>query len=109
MSNEVRIELKKEQIAFVKNNQIEESKANAIGYQVYACTDEVACWIGSCTDMASLEEIIGEEELLDTLNETASERELDIILPVLKYNNYKYNFFGDIRTAKKDCYESEEM
>lgn len=109
MANEVRIELKKEKAAFVRDNQIIESKTSSIGYQVFACTDEACCWIGSCTDIESLEEIVSEENLIESINESASERELDIIMPVLKYNKYKYNFFGKIRTAEVYWYETENQ
>lgn len=108
MANEVKISLKRERDAYVVDNKITMSDDLAIGYQVYVNTDEVSCWIGSCLDVKSLEEIVSEENLLESIYESASERELDIILPVLKYNGYKYNFFGEIRTAEIYYYETEE-
>lgn len=101
MANEVRIELKKEKGAYVKDNKIVTSDSPIIDYQVYVNTDEVSCWVGSCMDIDDLEEIVSEENLLESIYESASERELDIIIPVLEYNKYKYNFFGKIRTAEK--------
>ena len=108
MANEVRISLKKERDAYVVDDKIVISDDIAIGYQVYVNTDEVSCWVGSCMDIDALEEIISEDNLIDTLNETASERELDIIMPVLRYNDYKYNFFGKIRTANIYSYCTED-
>lgn len=98
MSNSVRIALKKEQDYIVSDNHIQFQK-ESIGYNVYVCTDEIECWIGSCTDIESLEEIVSEEELIDSIYESASEREIENIIPTLEFNNYKYNFFGTIRTA----------
>ena len=57
MSNIVRINLKKEQDYIVRNNEIVFQK-ESMGYNVYACTDEVECWIGSCNNIESLEVII---------------------------------------------------
>ena len=108
MANEVRISLKKERDAYVVDDKIVISDDIAIGYQVYVNTDEVSCWIGSCMDLESLEEIVSEENLLDSINESASERELDIIMPVLRHNDYKYNFFGKIRTANIYSYCTED-
>ena len=102
MSNEVRISLKQETSAYVVDNKIVMSDDKTIGYNVYINTDEISCWIGSCVDIDALEEIVSEENLLDSLYETASEEEFSIIYPVLKYNDFKYNFFGKIRTAKKE-------
>ena len=100
MSNIVRINLKREKDYIIKDNEIKFQK-ESIGYNVYACTDEVECWIGSCMDIDSLEEIVSEEELISSIEESASERELEIIISVLEYNNYKYDFFGQYRTAIK--------
>lgn len=98
MSNSVRIALKKEQDYIASDNHIQFQK-ESIGYNVYVCTDEIECWIGSCTDIKSLEEIVSEEELIDSIYESASEREIENIIPTLELNNYKYDFFGTIRTA----------
>ena len=107
MANEVRISLRQEKNCYVADNKIV-SNDTPIGYKVYVSTDEVSCWVGSCMDIDALEEIISEDNLIDTLNETASERELDIIMPVLRYNDYKYNFFGKIRTANIYSYCTED-
>lgn len=98
MSNIVRINLKKEQDYIVRNNEIVFQK-ESMGYNVYACTDEVECWIGSCNNIESLEEIISEKELISSIEESASEREIENLMPVLENNTYKYDFFGQIRTA----------
>ena len=77
MSNSVRIELKKEHQAVVFEGKIKET-CGPIGFQVYVCTNEISTWIGTCT---------------------ASECEIENIMPILKFNNYKYDFFGETRTA----------
>ena len=98
MSNIVRINLKKEQDYIVRKNETVFQK-ESMGYNVYACTDEVECWIGSCNNIESLEEIISEKELISSIEESASEREMDILLPALECNNYIYDFFGKLRVA----------
>ena len=100
MSNMLRIGLKKEQDYIVRNNEIIFQK-ESIGYNVNGCTDEVECWIGSCNDIESLEEIISEEELISSIEESASEREMDILFPALECNNYIYDFFGKLRVAAR--------
>ena len=100
MSNMLRIGLKKEQDYVVSDNHIQFQK-ESIGYNVYAYTDEVECWIGSCNDIESLEEIISEEELISSIEESASEREMDILFPALECNNYIYDFFGKLRVAAR--------
>ena len=98
MSNSVRIELKREHQAVVFEGKIKET-CGPIGFQVYVCTDAISVWIGTCTDVESLEEIISEEELIKSIYESASECEIENIMPILKFNNYKYDFFGETRTA----------
>ena len=98
MSNIVRKKKKKEPDYIVRNNEIVFQK-ESMGYNVYACTDEVECWIGSCNNIESLEEIISEKELISSIEESASEREMDILLPALECNNYIYDFFGKLRVA----------
>lgn len=100
MANMIRIDLKKEREAYVVDNQILESKTS-IGYEVYACCDELHCWIGNCTDINSLEEIVSEEELITSMEESCSEYELNLLMSVLECRDYQYEFFGKIRKAIK--------
>lgn len=99
MANMVRIELKKEYKAEIKHGNIYDMPS--CGYEVYACCDELSCWIGNCTDVESLDEIISEEELISSIYESASEYELSCLISVLEHNNYKYDCFGITRTAEK--------
>ena len=100
MANMIRISMKKERPAHVVNNEILEEKTS-IGYEIYACCDELCCWIGSCTDMNSLEEIVSEEELITSIEESASEYEYNCLMSVLECRDYQYEFFGKIRKAIK--------
>lgn len=100
MANVVRIELKKEIDLTVKGDKIVPIDG-PIGNNVYASCDELQCWIGSCTDINSLEEIAGPEELISSIQESASEYELIALMSALNCNDNKYIFFDEIRTAKK--------
>lgn len=101
MANIVRIGIKTETDIVVKDNKLVENRLQPVGYQVYADADSISCWIGSCTDIKSLEEIVSEEELISSIQESASEDELLILMAALECNNNKYIFFDEIRTAKK--------
>lgn len=101
MANILRIGIKTEKDIVVKDNKLVENKIQPIGYQVYANVDSISCWIGSCTDMESLEEIISEEELITSIEESASEDELSILMAALECSGMKYNFFDTIKTARK--------
>lgn len=98
MSNMVRIEMQKEFPAIVSNGEIIECK-NSKAYDVYACCDKIKAWIGYCETIEGLENIVSEENLIESINGSCSNNELDIILPVLNANDLKYDFFGTIRTA----------
>lgn len=100
MANMIRIDMRKEREAYVVDNQILESKTS-IGYEVYACCDELHCWIGNCTDINTLEEIVSEEELITSMEESCSEYELNLLMSVLECRDYQYEFFGKIRKAIK--------
>lgn len=100
MANMIKIDMRKEREAYVVDNQILESKTS-IGYEVYACCDELRCWIGNCTDINSLEEIVSEEELITSMEESCSEYELNLLMSVLECRDYQYEFFGKIRKAIK--------
>ncbi len=98
MSNIVRIEMQREFPAIVSNGEIIECESSK-AYDVYACSDEIKTWIGNCTDIESLEKIAGPENLIDSINQSASEAELNILSSVLFLRDNKYDFFGTIRTA----------
>ena len=101
MSNMLRISIKTETDVTVKDNEFIENRVQPIGYQVYADVDAISCWIGSCTDIKSLEEIVGPEELINSIQESASECESIELMAALECSEMKYNFFGEIRTAIK--------
>lgn len=100
MANVVRIGLKKEVELIVKDNRIIPC-GESNGINVYANCDEIECWIGNCTDIDSLEEIVGPEELISSIQESASEYELIALMSALNCNDNKYIFFNEVRTAKK--------
>ena len=100
MSNLLNISIKQEKDISIKDNQFIENEKQPIGYQVYANVDAISCWIGSCTDIESLEEIVGPEELINSIQESASESEFIELMASLEYYNYKYMFFNEIRIAK---------
>lgn len=99
MANIVRIGLKKEVELTVKDNRIIPC-GNSNGANVYANCDEIECWIGSCSDIKSLEEIVGPEKLISSIEESASEYESIALMAALEANDMKYTFFGETRTAK---------
>lgn len=101
MSNILKISIKTETDVTVKDNKFIENKVQPIGYQVYANVDEISCWIGSCTDIKSLEEIVGPEELINSIRESASEYELIALMSALNCSDNKYMFFEEMRTAVK--------
>lgn len=97
MADYLRIRLKKQCDATVKDGKIvNETKPS---YAVYACTDGISCWIGSCTNAKNLERTVSEKNLLKSINEEASEDELDCLIAALECNDYEYDFFGETRTA----------
>lgn len=101
MANILRIGIKTETDITVKDNELVPNKIQPIGYQVYANVDSISCWIGSCTNMKSLEEIVSEEELITSIEESASEEELLILMAALENTKMKYDFFGTIKTARR--------
>ena len=101
MSNLLNISIKIEKDISIKNNQFIENEKQPIGYQVYANVDAISCWIGGCTDIESLEEIVSPEELISSIQESASESEFIELMASLEFNNYKYMFFDEIRIAKQ--------
>lgn len=97
MSDCLRIKLKRECDVEVRNGKlVDKSKS---GYEIYASTDGINCWIGSCTTIKNLEQTVSEKKLIKSINEQASEDELDCLMAALECNDYKYDFFGEIRTA----------
>lgn len=101
MSDMLRIEMIREFPAIVADGEIIEAE-ESIGYDVYASVDSVRAWIGVCTDIESLENIVAPENLIDSIYESCSETELFHLIPCLKFNNYEYEYFGEIRKAIKD-------
>lgn len=101
MSNLLRIEMMREYPAIIEDGEIIESE-EADGYEVYACVDSIRAWIGYCTDIESLEEVASPENLIESITETCSEIEMDCLMSCLKFNDYKYEFFEEIKTAIKD-------
>ena len=100
MANILRIELKREYDASVINNKIVESEESC-GIHVYACCDELSVWIGTCEDIDSLNEIAGPDNLITSIIESASEYENIALMAALKSQDYKYDFFEEIRIAKE--------
>ena len=98
MANIVRISMRKEFEAVVIDDSIIEEEQSS-SYQVYASCDQISTWIGSCCDIESLEEIASPENLINSIENSASEEELLILMPVLEHNNMKYVFFEESRTA----------
>lgn len=98
MANMVRIRLTTEEDYIVKDNRIESQK-ESIGYNVYACNDEIECWIGSCHDIESLNQIVGPDNLISSITESTSEYEYNSLMAALECQDYKYSYFGEIKTA----------
>ena len=97
MANMLRIQLKIEVPVNVVGGEltVEQTPADKT-VNVYACTDEISCWIGNCTSVEELESIIGENNIMDSIVESASEYEYDCLESVLLCQDYKY-----IDTTKK--------
>lgn len=100
MSNKVWVGLKGETNFEVKGNTIVKKYTEPGRYQIYANCDEVSIWIGSCENINDLELYVSEEELIDSIEQSASEYEYDAIMAALRCSDYKYDFFGKIRIAE---------
>lgn len=98
MPNIIKIEMQREFPAVVSNGEIIECESSK-SYDVYACSNEIKTWIGNCTDIESLKKIAGPEYLIESINQSASEAELNILLTVLSLRDNQYDFFGQIKTA----------
>ena len=100
MSDLLRIEIAREFPAVVEDGKIIESE-EADGYEIYACVDSIRAWIGCCTDIESLEEVVSEENLIGSIYESCSETELFCLIACLEFHNNQYEYFGTIKTAIK--------
>lgn len=100
MANSVRIEMQREFPAIIHKGEILEAEQSDC-FDIYVCVDELKTWIGNCTDIKSLEEIVSEDNLIESIKSAASGYEQECIMPALKCNNYKYDFFGKTKTAIK--------
>lgn len=69
-------------------------------YSVYASTDSLSAWIGTCHNRESLETIISENNLAESLSMTLSEIEYDEIMSVLNHYDGRYKVFNTMRIAK---------
>lgn len=101
MSNMIRIEMQKEFPIVINNGELIEAE-EAEGIDVYVCCNEIKAWIGNCINIESLEKIVSEKELINSIECSVSEYELECLIPNLECNDYKYDFFGTLRTAIKE-------
>lgn len=92
MSNPVRIEIKQEQEVLIVDGNLYTEFEPRIA--VYISCDSISGWLGEIDSFKSLMELVGPNNLQDTINSTLSENELDIINAALYYNNYKYTIGG---------------
>lgn len=86
MSNRAYIRLKEERVLNAKLEPIQEETS----ISVYMSTDEVSCWVGEVSTVEELHELIGPENLRETLDSALSENELYIVNCCLFCNDNVY-------------------
>ena len=80
---------------------------------VYVCCDELRCWVGSCrATKEAVDEIVGPKNILESIRESASEYEYDLLESVLwsRDNSYWYNnkLHVAIEEDEEDYWDEEE-
>lgn len=109
MANLVRIDLKREQSVRIdkdKNLVFDDTISNIA--QVYISCDSMNAWIGSVDNYEDLLELAGPENLEETLTETLSYDEYEIITAALFCSNYKYLIENEWFTVQRDREGEEE-
>lgn len=90
MANIVYVKIKEERELKLQGNKfvpINEAKAQKTAY---ICCDSLACWVGTFNTIEDLMELVGPENIIETIKENLSEIESQKLLSLLQYNNYKY-------------------
>lgn len=103
MRHSVRIELMTTAQVSIKENEfiIEEQIAPRNEFiNAYIVYDNVRCYIGQISDIEQLYEYIGPENLLNTIDELASEYEYDSLMDALNESGFMYTFNGNTYVAK---------
>lgn len=101
MANLLRINLKVESDVEIIDNELvcKPISANDTTVSVYAETDEISTWVGSITSVEELYDLVGPENLIDTLSTTASEYEYNCLSSALCCQDNKYLMINKLLTA----------
>jgi hypothetical protein len=95
MFNEPKVELKLQLNADIKNGSfiIKEQVLNT-EVKVFVSYDNVSCYVGQVSDVIELLELVGPENILNTLWELANDYEYDTLVSALDKYNRRY-WIGD--------------
>ena len=95
MFNEPKVELKLQLNADIRNGSfiIKEQILNT-EVKVFVSYDNVSCYVGQVSDVRELLEIVGPENILNTLWELANDYEYDTLVSALDKYNRQY-WIGD--------------
>lgn len=105
MANILRIDLKVESNVEIVDNEFYIAgpmSVNDTCVSVYAACDEISCWVGEVDSVEELDELVGPENLINTIKENCSEYEFDCLWAALDCQKLLYMYKGELIQATEE-------